>query len=1153
MVSFDRLRLLGFKTFVEPVDFHIEGGLTGIVGPNGCGKSNLVEALRWVMGENSSKNMRASGMDDVIFSGAGSRPARNTAEVTLFLGNNDRSAPPGYSDLEAIEVSRRIEREAGSVYRINGREARARDVQLLFADSSTGSRSPALVGQGKIGELIAAKPTARRQLLEEAAGISGLHTRRHEAELRLRAAEQNLERIEDVLAELDVQIESLRRQSRQARRYRTLSGDIRKLEAAVLHLRWIAADKAVREAAEHHKQVSSTGHDIQAAQAEAAKNQAVTAEAMPRLREQAAVANATLQRLVRARDDLDREEKQLNDRTADLKKRIEQIRQDEARERQMLVDAEAAIADLDREGEGLAAENEEAAASVRDAGARIAEARTRLDASEAAFQALTAEAAAIKARRNELERSIQDARQKLERLQGQIADTARQKADIEERMKDRADLALQQRAVEEAEVAVRQAEERLAAAEAERARCQSGERDARTPVAALEQAVNRAETEAATLASVLSLDEADLWPAIVDAVKVAPGYELALAAALGDDLNASADTAAPAHWREPGHGHQDTPLPEGVEPLAALVDGPLVLDRRLGQIGVVEVSEGPSLQKALKTGQRLVSVEGDLWRWDGFTVTADAPRPAAQRLEQKNRLEDLDWELKDLRAKHTEARVVLDEARTRNSAAASEEEAARRSLREAEKAVRVARETLSRGEKATSEFVARLAALDEARTRLEAMRGETETEALQAEAALGEAAGPGDLDERLEALRLEAARDRQAFAETSAIGEQVGAQIKVRSDRLAAIDREKLSWSQRTASARAHLDVVGERIAEIQSELEALSERPGEILIARRALMHEIQGAQTSVAEAGDRLSEGERAQSEADRIAKQALEALSGVRQEEARAEERTRAAQERRADIARQVAETLECEPHQLGELSEIDPGAQLPDQEAVETRLERLKKERERLGAVNLRAEEEMTELEERRDTLTAERDDLVEAIRKFRQAIQTLNSEARTRLLEAFQTVNAEFGNLFQRLFGGGKAELKLIDSEDPLEAGLEIYACPPGKKTQVMTLLSGGEQALTALSLIFAVFLTNPAPICVLDEVDAPLDDANVERFCNLLDAMRKAANTRFVCVTHNPITMARMDRLFGVTMAERGVSQLVSVDLQTAESFREAG
>ena len=1153
MVSFDRLRLLGFKTFVEPVDFHIEGGLTGIVGPNGCGKSNLVEALRWVMGENSSKNMRASGMDDVIFSGAGSRPARNTAEVTLFLGNDDRSAPPGYSDLEAIEVSRRIEREAGSVYRINGREARARDVQLLFADSSTGSRSPALVGQGKIGELIAAKPTARRQLLEEAAGISGLHTRRHEAELRLRAAEQNLERIEDVLAELDVQIESLRRQSRQARRYRTLSGDIRKLEAAVLHLRWIAADKAVREAAEHHKQVSSTGHDIQAAQAEAAKNQAIAAEAMPRLREQAAVANATLQRLVRARDDLDREEKQLNDRTADLNKRIEQIRQDEARERQMLVDAEAAIADLDREGEGLAAENEEAAASVRDAGARIAEARTRLDASEAAFQALTAEAAAIKARRNELERSIQDARQKLERLQGQIADTARQKADIEERMKDRADLALQQRAVEEAEVAVRQAEERLATAEAERARCQSGERDARTPVAALEQAVNRAETEAATLASVLSLDEADLWPAIVDAVKVAPGYELALAAALGDDLNASADTAAPAHWREPGQGHQDTPLPEGVEPLAALVDGPLVLDRRLGQIGVVEVSEGPRLQKALKTGQRLVSVEGDLWRWDGFTVTADAPRPAAQRLEQKNRLEDLDWELKDLRAKHTEARVVLDEARTRNSAAASEEEAARRSLREAEKAVRVARETLSRGEKATSEFVARLAALDEARTRLEAMRGETEAEALQAEAALGEAAGPGDLDQRLEALRLEAARDRQAFAETSAIGEQVGAQIKVRSDRLAAIDREKSSWNQRTASARAHLDVVGERIAEIQSELEALSERPGEILIARRALMHEIQGAQTSVAEAGDRLSEGERAQSEADRIAKQALEALSGVRQEEARAEERTRAAQERRADIARQVAETLECEPHQLGELSEIDPSAQLPDQEAVETRLERLKKERERLGAVNLRAEEEMTELEERRDTLTAERDDLVEAIRKFRQAIQTLNSEARTRLLEAFQTVNAEFGNLFQRLFGGGKAELKLIDSEDPLEAGLEIYACPPGKKTQVMTLLSGGEQALTALSLIFAVFLTNPAPICVLDEVDAPLDDANVERFCNLLDAMRKAANTRFVCVTHNPITMARMDRLFGVTMAERGVSQLVSVDLQTAESFREAG
>lgn len=1152
MVSFDRLRLLGFKTFVEPVDFQIERGLTGIVGPNGCGKSNLVEALRWVMGENSSKNMRASGMDDVIFSGAGSRPARNTAEVTLFLGNEDRSAPPGYTELDAIEVSRRIEREAGSVYRINGREARARDVQLLFADSSTGSRSPALVGQGQVGELIAAKPTARRRLLEEAAGISGLHSRRHEAELRLRATEGNLERIEDVLGELVVQVESLRRQSRQARRYRTLSGEVRKLEAAILHLRWLAANGSLKEAAQHYDSVAATVHDFQVAQAEAAKNQAVAAHAMPGLRDLAATESAKLQRLVRARDDLDREERQLKERSSDLAGRIAQFRQDKGREEQLLIDAETALEELQNEEQALSAENAEAEAAMRDSGARTEAARVKLDESDAAYQALTREVATIAARRAELERTIGENRKRLKQTEDKIEAIVRERADIERRMTERVDLEEEQRAVDAAEMQLRGAETVLEEAEAGLVADREAERQARTPVASLEQALNRAEAEAETLASVLSLEEADLWPAIVDAVKVAPGYELALAAALGDDLNASADTAAPSHWREPGPFDADGGLPDGIEPLTAMVDCPPVLERRLRQVGIVGAEIGPEMQRLLRTGQRLVSVEGDLWRWDGFTVTADAPRPAAQRLEQKNRYEDLDWELKDLRAKCEEARTALAGARTRTASSTAREAGARQALRDAERQVRVNRESLSRGEKATTAFAAKLSALDEARARLNDNLEEIRASLAQAETTLTAADSADHLQERLDVLRNQAAGDRQAFAEANAVADRFGAQIRVRSDRLNAIGRERASWSERTAAARSQLDIVDGRIEEVQKELASLTDRPDEIVLARRSLLNEIQAAETAVSQSSDALVTGEQVLSEADRIAKQALEGLSNVRQEEARAEERIKAAEDRLAGIVRQIEETLECEPHQVGELSEIDPEGPLPDEVAVETRLERFRKERERLGSVNLRAEEEMSELEERHETLTRERDDLVEAIRKFRHAIQTLNGEARTRLLEAFGKVNAEFGNLFQRLFGGGKAELKLIDSEDPLEAGLEIYACPPGKKTQVMTLLSGGEQALTALSLIFAVFLINPAPICVLDEVDAPLDDANVERFCNLLEEMRKAAETRFVCVTHNPITMARMDRLFGVTMAERGVSQVVSVDLQTAETYLEA-
>ncbi|MEM1049792.1 MAG: AAA family ATPase [Pseudomonadota bacterium] len=1153
MVSFDRLRLLGFKTFVEPVDFHIESGLTGIVGPNGCGKSNLVEALRWVMGENSSKNMRASGMDDVIFSGANGRPSRNTAEVTLFLGNADRMAPPNYAEHDAIEVSRRIEREAGSVYRINGREARARDVQLLFADSSTGSRSPALVGQGRIGELIAAKPAARRRLLEEAAGISGLHTRRHEAELRLRAAEGNLERIEDVLRELDVQIESLRRQSRQARRYKTLSGEIRKLEAAILHLRWLAASTTMREANTAHEAVSATVQDAQAAQANAARNQAVAAHAVPGLRDAAAVESAKLQRLIRARDDLDREEKQLKERAAELDQRLEQLQHDKTREDQLLVDAERAVAALDTEARSLGAENAEAENAVSESGARTEAAQARLEKSEAVFQALTDEVAGIAATRRQLEAVISEHRQKTEKLQGQIDGIVRQRGELEAKRNAQADLDAGRAAVEQSEAALRKAEAELAEAEAARSKATAGEQDAQAPVTALEQAVGRAEAEAETLASVLSLDEADLWPAIVDAVKVAPGYELALAAALGEDLDASGDTAAPSHWREPGPHDSDHPLPEGVEPLAALVDGPAVLERRLHQIGVVDSDDGPAIQKRLAPGQRLVSAAGDLWRWDGFTVTADAPRPAAQRLEQKNRFEDLDWELKDLRAKLDEARMALTSARTASQEAGTKEAAARQALRDAERQAREARDALSKGEKATNEFATRLGALTEAEARLQDNLDESRFALKEAETALADAATSDPLEERLAAARDEAARDRQALAEARAIADRFGAQIRVRSDRLSAIDREKKSWDERTANARAQLAIVDGRVAETERERAALSERPDDITSARRALLTEIQEAEGLVSAANDRLAEGEKALSEADRIAKQALEILSGTRQEEARAEERISAARARQADIARHIEEALECAPHELAELSGIEPDGPVPDEAALETRLDRYKRERERLGAVNLRAEEEMSELEERRTTLTTERDDLVEAIRKFRHAIHTLNSEARSRLMEAFERVNSEFATLFQRLFGGGRAELKLIDSDDPLDAGLEIYACPPGKKTQVMTLLSGGEQALTAMSLIFAVFLTNPAPICVLDEVDAPLDDANVERFCTLLDEMRKATDTRFVCVTHNPITMARMDRLFGVTMAERGVSQLVSVDLRTAESYRQAG
>ena len=381
-MRFSRLRLLGFKSFVEPSDFVIEGGLTGVVGPNGCGKSNLVEALRWVMGENSYKNMRASGMDDVIFSGSGTRPARNTAEVTLFLDNSDRQAPPSWNDADELQISRRIEREAGSIYRINGKEARAKDVQLLFADQSTGARSPSMVGQGRIGELIQAKPQARRALLEEAAGISGLHTRRHEAELRLRAAEQNLERLDDVTRELEAQIESLKRQARQASRFKNLSAEIRQAEAILLHLRWTQAKAQEAEAQSALSAATSLVGDRAQAQMNAARDQAVGAMKLPELRDTEAAAAAALQRLTIARTQIDEEAERLRTRTAELEKRIAQLDADIAREERMVRDNSETLTRLD--GEEATLKAEQAGSTGHEAAARLAfdEATRRLEGSE---------------------------------------------------------------------------------------------------------------------------------------------------------------------------------------------------------------------------------------------------------------------------------------------------------------------------------------------------------------------------------------------------------------------------------------------------------------------------------------------------------------------------------------------------------------------------------------------------------------------------------------------------------------------------------------------------------------------------------------------------------------------------------------------------
>jgi len=1151
-MKFNRLRLVGFKSFVEPTDFMIESGLTGIIGPNGCGKSNLTEALRWVMGENSSKNMRASGMDDVIFSGSGARPARNMAEVSLILDNSDRTAPSQFNDSDSLEITRQIERESGSTYRVNGREVRARDVQLLFADASTGSRSPSMVRQGQIAEIISAKPQARRRILEEAAGISGLHSRRSEAELRLKAAEDNLARLDDILKQIETQSESLKKQAKQAIRYRGLAGEIRRHEAllalihhtdAQTHLtaseRKLEAD--VREVAERTL-----------LQAETARLQGIAAHDLPALRDAEAQARGELQKLVIARETLDGEEKRTKNRVTELEHRIVQMRSDLARETAAIDDAVQVLERLAIEEAELSTADSSDSDVTAAAEAKAAEAESTLGLSEKALAEAQSLYSDVAARRSALESALRDETQRLARLDADLNKVRQELITLRAHLAEVDDRPALTAAHEQALESLDFCEAEAAAAEAAHVEAREAEGRTRAPLAEAERKAQKLETEAATLSKLLMAGGGGFWPAVTEEISVEKGFEAALGAALGDDLDASTNSSAPAHWALIAH-EDDPALPPGVQALASLVQAPPALQRRLAQIGVVSRASGPVLRGQLRPGQRLVSKEGDLWRWDGFTQAAEAPTPAARRLVEKNRLGDLKHEAEAAREAAEALKIEEEKAQIRLREAAARDNDARQALKNASREAENAREKMLAAERRHTEAEARISSLADS----EAMLAATCQEANEKRARLeGEqeslTAGP-ELKTRLDHARAVAAEHRAFLTEARAAHQALLREAQTRGKRIETIAADRVSWEARRERAKGQIDEVNIRLAEAAEEHLKLTEAPDEFVRVRRVLMNNITAAEEMLRRASDQRAKAETHLNEADKQARAALEAMGAAREEKARSETRLEAARQRLEEILHSITQDLECGPFDLAALAGVEPDATLPSAEATEKRLESLKHDRERLGAVNLRAEEELNEVDASKEGLTHEKDDLIEAIRRLRQAIQSLNKEGRERLFAAFDTVNGHFKELFTSLFGGGSAELQLVESDDPLEAGLEILACPPGKKPQVMTLLSGGEQALTAMSLIFAVFLTNPSPICVLDEVDAPLDDANVERFCNLLDEMSKRTETRFVTITHNPITMARMQRIFGVTMAERGVSQLVSVDLAEAERYLEAG
>ena len=855
-MDFKKIQLTGFKSFAEKTNFLIEHGLTGIVGPNGCGKSNIVESLRWVMGETSAKSMRGSGMEDVIFSGTSNKPSKNIAEVSININNENKDGPMQYREFDNIEIRRKIEKDKGSKFYINEKEVRARDAQMFFADLSTGAHSPSMISQGRIGALVTAKPTDRRAILEEAAGIAGLHVRRHEAELRLGAAETNLKRADELRRQQEKQLANLKKQAEEATKYKIISDEIKKIQAGLYYLRLEDIDNEIKLENEINNEAEGevSGFNKKISEFEnLIKNE--TDKVVP-LREKNIENLSKIQRLNLELQSLDEENIRIQDEIENIKKSLNTINDDTDREKGIVIDANS---------------NEKR----------------------------------LKEEKNEL----------------------------------------------------------------------------------IETDSKYFETE--------KLSNEDLENA----------------------------------------------------------------------------------KKILEEEQKSVDQIINIFAEGNINISTDPIKNVGYNIDKAKEL--------IFKNEINQACALLDRCKIE-----------------------------------LNDFLQNLQD-DESKTKLL------------------------KITEKNKNIKILQEKYADSYSKNQSIKEE---SIK-RNERIKTIETEIESWKNLLSNSKKMVTELSGRKNQFLDQSDKLEKQP------------QIQAEKKGQISEGLRISEKEKISNES--IIEEIDKKIDSLRSELNETQEKSIQIRERKAssgatiqglkkrrdDLLERVDTELNLNENNILENSNLKQIEDLPDAVTQEEQLDEKKREREKLGSVNLRADEETSKYEIEIKKMEKDRQDLVTAIIKLKESINELNQKGRERLLEAFTKVNRKFNEVYTKLFNGGSAKLELVESDDPLEAGLEMLVSPPGKRLQSITLLSGGEQALTALSLIFAVFLTNPSPICVLDEVDAPLDDANVTRFCNLLDELTKITNTKFIIVTHHALTMSKMDRLYGVTMPEKGISQLVAVDLQKAESM----
>ena len=855
-MEFKKIQLNGFKSFAEKTNFLIEEGLTGIVGPNGCGKSNIVESLRWVMGETSAKSMRGSGMEDVIFSGTSNKASKNIAEVSVSVANENHDGPAQYKDLDEVEVRRKIEKDKGSKFYINGKEVRARDAQMFFADLSTGAHSPSMISQGRIGALVTAKPTDRRAILEEAASISGLHVRRHEAELRLNAAETNLKRADELRRQQEKQLANLQKQAEEATKYKLVSEEIKKVEAGLYYLKLIEIDKEIKIENEINSEAEGEVSNFNQQISEFEKTIKIETDKVTPLRERNIENLSKIQRMNLELQSLDEENARTQDEIENIKKSLKTIEEDIDREKGIIIDA------------------------------------------------------------NSNEKRLKEEKSELIEIDSKYFETEKLSNEDLEEAKNK--LKNEQKAVDEIIKIFASANINISI----------------DPITEVIRTIEKAK-------ELINDNETNKAITLLDRSKIE----------LNNFLNSLENDASKNKLTSVNEKNENIKL--------------------LQENYADSFSKNQSIKKeSIKRNERIRAIETEIDSW-------------------KNLLSNSEKMVKELSERKNKLSIQLND------------------------------------------------------------------------------------------------RDKQPQIQAEKKG-QISEGLRI-------AENEKIENEK----------IIDETDKKIDSQ---------------RILLNEIQERSIQIRE----------------------RKASSGATIE---------GLKKRKNDLLDRVQSELNLKEDDILENSSLNGVENLPDSVEQEEVLDKKKREREKLGSVNLRADEETNKYQIEIKKMEQDRQDLVSAIIKLKESINELNQKGRQRLLEAFEKVNRKFNEVYTKLFNGGSAKLELVDSDDPLEAGLEMLVSPPGKRLQSITLLSGGEQALTALSLIFAVFLTNPSPICVLDEVDAPLDDANVTRFCNLLEELTKITNTKFIIVTHHALTMSKMNRLYGVTMPDKGISQLVAVDLQKAESM----